>query len=365
MRTKKAMGIALKVFLIGILALAAALLALSPGRPQPFLDPSGEPLAGSLSEKVFADIGGIKQGMFLRSRDTTQPVLLYLHGGIPDYFLTRKHPTGLEDLFTVAWWEQRGSGISYHPDIPPETMTLEQMIQDVVEVTNYLRRRFGKEKIYLMGRSGGSFIGIQAAARAPELYHAYIGVGQISDQLRSERLAYEYMLGQYREQGNAKMARRLEAAPVVDGTPKAYLKWRDKAMHELGVGTMRDMHSVITGIFIPSLTCRAYTLREKVNMWRGKAQSGVSSLWGEILSTNLMDKVPALDIPAYFFGGVYDYTVSTTLAKEYFGQLQAPLKGFYIFEKSAHSPIFEEPEKALRILREDVLRGENGLAGLK
>lgn len=356
---------ALAVSLIGFLIIIALLLALSPGRPQPFPGPTGEPLAGSLSEKVFTDIGGIKQGMFLRSRDTTQPVLLYLHGGIPDYFLTPKHPTGLEDHFTVAWWEQRGSGISYSPDILPETMTLEQMIQDALEVTNYLRRRFGREKIYLMGRSGGSFIGIQAAARAPELYHAYIGVGQISDQLRSERLAYEYMLGRYKELGNTKMAQRLEAAPVTDGTPAAYLRLRDKAMHELGVGTMREMHSVVTGIFLPSLTCRAYTLREKVNMWRGKAQSGVSSLWGEILSTNLMQKVPALDIPVYFFGGIHDYTVSTALAKEYFGQLQAPLKGFYVFEKSAHSPIFEEPEKVQRILREDLLRGENGLADLK
>ena len=353
------------VFLVCWLIIAAVLLALSPGRPQPFPDSTGKPLAGSLSEKVFTDIGGIKQGLFLRSRDTAQPVLLYLHGGIPDYFLTPKHPTGLEDLFTVAWWEQRGSGISYSPDIPPETMTLEQMIQDALEVTNYLRRRFGREKIYLMGRSGGSFIGIQAAARAPELYHAYIGVGQISDQLRSERMAYEYMLEQYREQGNRKMAARLEAAPVADGTPAAYLRWRDKAMHELGIGTMRGMHSVVAGIFLPSLTCQAYTLREKVNMWRGKAQSGVSSLWGEILATDLMQKVPALDIPAYFFGGIHDYTVSTVLAKEYFGQLQAPLKGFYVFEKSAHSPIFEEPEKAQRILREDVLRGENGLADLK
>ena len=70
------------------------------------------------------------------------------------------------------------------------------MISDTKEVTNYLRKRFGQEKIYLMGHSGGTFIGIQVAASAPELYHAYIGVAQMSDQLKSERLAYEYMLNQ-------------------------------------------------------------------------------------------------------------------------------------------------------------------------
>ena len=87
-------------------------------------------------------------------------------------------------------------------------MTLEQFVSDTLEVTNYLRHRFGKEKIYLMGHSGGTFIGIQAAARAPELYYAYIGVAQMSNQLESERLAYEYMLQQFRANGNKDMVRR-------------------------------------------------------------------------------------------------------------------------------------------------------------
>ena len=182
--------------------------------------------------------------------------------GMPDYFLTQRYPTGLEDYFTVVWWEQRGSGISYSTDIAPETMTVEQLISDTLAVTNYLRNRFGQEKIYLMGHSGGTFIGIQAAARAPELYYAYIGVAQMSYQLKSERLAYEYMLQQFQENGNLKMVRKLEAAPVTmtDGTPDAYLALRDEAMHSLGIGTTHDMNSVITGIFLPSLTFRGYTL---------------------------------------------------------------------------------------------------------
>ena len=196
-----------------ILILAGVLMVNSPGKPQPFLDENGKPLAGSISEKVFMTINGVEQGMFIKGRDVTKPVLLYLHGGMPDYFLTKKYPTGLEDIFTVVWWEQRGSGISYSDSIPPETMNQEQMISDTLELTNYLRDRFHQDKIYLMGHSGGSFIGIQAAARAPELYHAYLGVAQMSDQLKSEKLAYDYMLQQFRENGNTKMARALEAAP--------------------------------------------------------------------------------------------------------------------------------------------------------
>ena len=198
------MLIILSIFLVCVLILVGVLLAYSPGKAKPFLDERGKPLEGSISEKIFVNINGVEQGMFIKSKDSTNPVLLYLHGGMPDYFLTQKYPTGLEDYFTIVWWEQRGSGLSYSADIPPVTMTLEQMISDTKEVTNYLRKRFGQDKIYLMGHSGGTFIGIQVAVQAPELYYAYIGVAQISNQFKSERLAYEYMLNQFREKGTKK-----------------------------------------------------------------------------------------------------------------------------------------------------------------
>jgi len=355
------MEIIFSIFLACILILVVVLLLWSPGKPAPFVDENGSPLAGSISEKIRVNINGMEQGLFIQSKDAAHPVLLYLHGGMPEYFLTHRYPTRLEDDFTVVWWEQRGSGLSYRPGIPPETMTQEQLISDTLEVTNYLRRRFGKEKIYLMGHSGGSFIGIQTAARAPELYYAYMGMAQMSYQLKSEKLAYGYMLEQFKANGNREMVRKLEAAPVtmLDGTPDAYLAVRDEAMHSLGIGTTRDMKSVITGIFFPSLASRVYTLIEKVNMWRGKSQSGVSILWDKMLTTDLAKQLTELAVPVYFLHGVYDYTVSYTEAKSYFEKLQAPTKGFYTFEQSAHSPLFEEPEKMRRILQEDVLVGAN------
>ncbi|MHB9032478.1 MAG: alpha/beta fold hydrolase [Anaerolineae bacterium] len=352
------------VILLCVFILVGALLAASPGKPEPFLDENGNPLAGSISEKIFVSINGVEQGMFIKSKDEMHPVLLYLHGGMPDYLLTSQYPTGLEDYFTVVWWEQRGSGISYSADIPAGTMTLEQMISDTLQVTNYLRHRFGQEKIYLMGHSGGTFIGIQAAARAPELYYAYIGVAQMSNQLKSERLAYEYMLKRFQENGNTRMARKLEAAPVtmIDGTPDAYLALRDAAMHSVGIGTTHHMNSVITGIFLPSLANRDYTLIEKVNMWLGKSRSGVSLLWDTMLATDLSKQVAELDLPVYFIEGIYDYTCSYTEAKSYFEKLEAPLKGFYTFEQSAHSPLFEEPDKFIEIMAKDVLNVDADLA---
>ena len=171
----------LLILLVVILILVGVLLAVSPGKPYPIVDANGNPVPGSLAEKIWVNINGIPQGMFIQSKEPTNPVLLFLHGGpgMPEYWLTKQYPTGLEAYFTVVWWDQRGSGLSYTPNIPPETMTYEQLIADTVAVTNYLRDRFHKEKIYLMAHSGGTFFGIQVAARYPELYHAYIGMAQM------------------------------------------------------------------------------------------------------------------------------------------------------------------------------------------
>jgi pimeloyl-ACP methyl ester carboxylesterase len=172
------------------------------------------------------------------------------------------------------------------------------------------------------------------------------------------------MLERFQQTGNGRMARKLEAAPVTTtaGMPERYLRVRDRAMHQLGVGTAHDMTSVIRGVFWPSLHSPHYTPGEKIKLWRGKRSSGVSALWDEMLTVDLADRVTELALPAYFFHGIYDYTVNYQLAKNYAETLKAPLKGFYTFDQSAHSPVMEEPQKARKIMREDVLAGANRLA---
>ncbi len=321
--------------------------------------------AHSISEKLRVPINGAEQGMFIRGKSTAKPVLLFLHGGpgMPEYFLNQTHPTGLEDDFVVCWWEQRGAGLSFRSGMPSQSIAVEQLISDAVAVSDFLRQRFGKDKLYLMGHSWGSFLGIQVARRAPDRYHAYVGMGQVSYQLKSEMLSYEYELAQFRKNGNTKMVRKLEAAPVTMTAPmpKAYRALRDKAMHSIGVGTTRDMRSVVTGIFLPVWRTKGYTMREKVNIWRGKSLSR-DLLWDTFLNTDLTAEVSELRIPAYFCHGKHDYTVSYTEARSYCEKLRAPVKGFYTFEQSAHSPAFEEPERMRHILREDVLAGDNRLA---
>lgn len=302
-----------------------------------------------IGEKVFIDIGGVRQGMIIKGNDMEKPVLLFLSGGpgIPEYFMDHQYPTFLEDEFIVCFWDWRGTGLSYGKSIAPESVTREQFITDTFEVTEYLRKRFEADKIYLAAHSFGTSVGIQAVAERPELYNGYIAISQIADQLRSEQLAYEYMLSMCEEKGNSALSGQLADNPC--GTERYFASGvRDKAMHTLGVGTTRNMRSVITGIFFPSLRMTDYSLKERVNIWRGKMF--VNKTMQDVFTFNAFETVKSVDVPVYFFAGKYDYTCCYELQKEYFDFLDAPEKYFFTFENSAHSPLFEEQEKAEEII---------------
>lgn len=337
--------------IIGLIAVTfTLLLAFSSGKMIPLTNANGHVLKNSLSEKSWVNINGVDMGMIIKATDYTRPILLFVHGGpgMPEYWLNATYPSRLEELFTVVWWDQRGAGLSYSSQLSPDTMTTEQLVKDTISVTNFLRQRFRRDKIYLMAHSYGTYIGIQAAAQAQELYHAYFGMAQVSNQALSEQLAYDFMLDFYRNAEDQKTVQALEKAPW---DTAGYQKIRDRVMHEAGIGTAHNMYSVFTGIFMGVMKNREYLLNEKVNLWLGKAFSKNTVLNEEFKQCHLIDTVTRLEIPVYFFSGAYDYTVNHYLSEDYLEEIRAPKKHFYLFENSAHSPLFEEPDRMIEILK--------------
>ncbi len=261
-RVKKLIYIVLGAVSAFIILCLVVLLAMSPGKIKQFKDENGKAIENSIAQKCFVEINGVKMGMIIKGKDISNLILLFVHGGpgMPEYFLTENYPTGLEDYFTVVYWDQRGAGLSYSSNIDQNTITVNQYINDTIAVTNYLRKRFSQDKIYLMAHSWGTYFSIQAAQKAPQLYNAYIAVAQVTCQDESERLAYEYMLDYYSKAGDDRTLRKLEENGYLsDG----YRKIRDEVMHRSGIGTTHEMNSVVTGIFLPSLTNREFTVAEK------------------------------------------------------------------------------------------------------
>src|SRR5271165_2127530 len=128
-------------------------------------------------------IGGIDQWVSVRGTDRRNPVLLYIHGG-PGYVsipMSWWFSRGLEEYFTIVQWDQRAAGKTYLLTDPAKiasTLTTERMISDIEEMAAWARHEFGKEKIFVLGHSYGSFLGLQFAQRHPERLYAYIGVCQ-------------------------------------------------------------------------------------------------------------------------------------------------------------------------------------------
>jgi hypothetical protein len=173
-----------------------------------------------------------------------------------------------------------------------------------------------------MANSGSTPIAIRAAAKAPQLYTAYIGMAQITRQDQSERIAYQFMIDKYTASGNKKSLEKIKKYPVLDSDTS--FTWffksplRDKAMHELGIGTMHKMKSIFTGMFLPVWTCKAYTLREKINIWVSKFRAVKNARFvDELFLMDIPTLVPKLDIPVYFFSDKYDLAVNVNLSKAY------------------------------------------------
>ena len=198
---------------------AVALLALTAGimRPastDPILSATRTPMAGSVAELIRVPVGGHDQTMMIRGSNTTNPVLLFLAGGPGGTELgaMRRHSQALEQDFVVATWDQRGTGKSYDDLDPTSTLTLEQAVSDTIEVSNYLRSRFDQDKIYLVGNSWGTILGVLAAQQHPELYRAFVGAGQMVNPRETDRVFYADTLAWARRTGDTALIAKLTAS---------------------------------------------------------------------------------------------------------------------------------------------------------
>lgn len=314
---------------------------------------------GGISEKIRVQTDDGELEIMLLSEDTDNPVLLVCGGGpgIPQYLMEYLYPSVLPAEFTVCYWDYRGTGLNYAKDVDRAAMTTDRYIKDTVAVTDYLSERFSCDMIYIMGHSFGTYIALKTVQSHPDKYVCYLAMSQITDQKRSECMAYDYMKDCYEKSGNTKMPEQFEQYDIMNSKDdyEAYFfsGLRDKAMHDLGIGTTRDMKSVITGIFLPSLRCKAYTQTQRIMIWKGKMASNSFRVTSDSHNRfNAFKDVPKVEIPVVFLVGKYDYTCHFLLQQEYYEALEAPGKKIYIFENSAHSPLYEESDVAKEVLEE-------------
>lgn len=328
----------------------------------PILDVTGSVIKDSLSLIEMVNINHWNHGLIMRGESINNPVLLHLHGGpgeSENFCYLKYKLRRLEKLFTICYFEQRGSGKSYSSDIPAKTMNLDQMIEDAYKVTEYLRIKFNKAKIFVLGHSWGTMLGSFLINNYPENYYAYIGIGQIADQLRAKQLALEFIIKEAKERQDAKTLKEILNLKQPEPKDSAEI-WNDYI--ELLGGFTSKYRGLLYADDIKEIDEKVkdaieYTAEEKENYFKKLgARFSCIHLVKTTMTTNLIRDLKKQRIPVFILQGIHDYVTPYLLAKKYFEELKAPIKKFYTFENSAHFPHTEEYEKFENIIKEDVLK---------
>jgi pimeloyl-ACP methyl ester carboxylesterase len=333
----------MSLLVVGVVVAALAALFLV-GGSTPRIDSRRHPQGLAVLEQV--PVNATRQWVLIRSEDVANPVVLFVHGGPGTSQLTlmRKNTQPLEKYFTVVNWDQRRAGKSFAAGRDDAPLTMGQFVDDIVDLSSYLAKRFHKKTILLVGHSWGTAIGTLAASRRPDLFSAYIGIGQVSRVAESELISYEWTLEQARKSKDQSSVKKLTA---IGPPPYTGRDWRSKFMTERRIlgkhgGEYRGSTIGAFGVVLEHLVfSREYTMVDRVNFFRGIVQS-LDALGPELFRTDLFVDAPELEMPIYFCLGRHDYEVPSVLSAQYFDVVRAPRKHLIWFERSAHMPNTEE-----------------------
>lgn len=278
----------------------------------------------------------------IRGRDRNNPVLIFVHGGpcCSEIPYVRKYQKNLENDFTIVHYDQRGSGKSYEFGEDYSTVTIAAHVDDLIALTEYIKEYLGKEQVVLVGHSYGTYISIMAAAERPDLYQAYIGIGQMANTAESELSSLEKCIAVAESVGENEDVEYLKGleSSILKGesiTPRKYVRKYGFAARKI------DDNADYLKAF---LFGTEYNLLDAIRFYTASIKYQ-DTLIQEALSNPITDIVTETSIPVYFVMGKYDGMTSPESAESYLYSLQGDeIKEFILFDESAHYPQFEEEE---------------------
>lgn len=289
-------------------------------------------------EKI--DLGGVEQWILIRGHQADAEVLLFVHGGpgVPNMPFCHLN-AALERKFVVVQWDQRGAGKSFASDVPPDSMRIDQFVSDARELSELLAARFDKEKIYLLGHSWGSVIGAKAASRFPELYHAYIGVSQVTNVMETQEILYRETLDAAKAASNEKAVSELERI----GSPP-FAKPDDHLIACRWLAEFQRRPFVEKRKLLAELVSSPhYTLADLNRFRRGMGYS-LDHLWEPLGEVDLFQEIPSLKMPVTYIQGRDDPLIPGELIERYVRALDAPKgKRLVMVDEAGHMPHFENP----------------------
>ncbi len=344
----------------GAAVTALALLALTAGLARPattaaITSSDGEEVPGSVAELSTVDLNGHELGLMIRGTSTENPVLLFLAGGPGGSELgaMRRHLPELEKHFTVVTWDQRGAGTSYADLDPVDTVTLDGYVSDTIALTNYLRDRFDTKDIYLLGQSWGTTLGVLAVQKAPQLYRAFIGTGQMVSQSATDQIFYDDTLAWAARTGNNGLVEELTAA----GPPPyaAMFPYETALSHEMDVYPYdHSGNSEGAGQMSENLLVEEYGLIDQVHVI-GSFMDTFAAVYPQLQDIDFRKSATDFEIPMYFVQGAHEARGRAQLFEQWYPMVNAPIKDVAVLETSGHRPLWEQPDEFVDYLVGTVL----------
>jgi pimeloyl-ACP methyl ester carboxylesterase len=342
MRWAVRLGKALAFGILGLLALVG-LWALVPAGTAGIDGP------GAISALERVPLGGFEQTILLRGHDRSKPVLLFVHGG-PGFGqlpIAPGYSDQLELHFVVVHWDQRGAGASC-AGTDFAALTRERIVADALELAEQLARRFGQPRIFLLGHSWGSAVGALAVQQRPDLFHAYVGMGQIVNGRRNEELSLAFVRDEARRRGDAEALAELARIQPPYPTPKELaIQRRRLAAYRGSLYATERLREVLPA----ALFGREYTLATRLRFFSCFDRS-LERLWDGLDGFDTIAQIPRLEVPVLLFTGRHDWNTPFPLVEEWAARLEAPHVEIVWFEGAGHMPPIEAPEEFQRRLIE-------------
>lgn len=287
-----------------------------------------------------------------RYKDIGNPVVLFLHGGPgnPDRHNIIKFQSALANVFTLVAWDQTGSGKAYNKVQSKEEISIDSLVEDAHIVVLYLKEHFNKDKIYIVGHSWGSVLGVLLCQKYPSDIAAYVGVGQYINGIENERLLYKFVMEQAHIRKDGKGIKQLMEVgePVMGKYKDNKIALIRNYLHKYGGASYNTANSIWKDVLssIPVML-KEYSLMEIFKYIKGM---NYTLRYIDTSKIDFLTSVKRLEIPVYLMLGHHDYNCPYILAEQWLEQLEAPVKQLIWFEKSAHSPQWEEAENWNNIL---------------
>ena len=306
----------------------------------PILGDDGRPLPGSIASLEKVRLNGSEQWITIRGKDTTKPTLLYLGIGGPGaggFPATAMNLKALEDHFVVVNWDEPGTGKTYTAR-PIATLTGQQFVDDALALTDMMRERFHQPKVYVLGLSWGTILGINLVQQYPDRFYAYVGTGQMVNTVENDRFGYDLALKIAADQGDTRLLDTLRR----DGPPPYFgpgMQWKYRDYNNVLFAYMGSPSLELTLLLGPQFA-REYGWVDKVNFDRGLID-GYPVVYEQLGDLDFTTQAATLDVPVYFLHGNRDVNALYTLVQRYYDVLQAPHKEL-IWLDSGHGPTAEQ-----------------------